>query len=354
MLSRTHGDTDALGAHLDFAVNVTGPPPPWLRTALIDALGEIHRYPAAPEVAKVEELIADYHQVPPDHILLISGASEGFAMLPHLKPAHPAVIHPGFCEPELMLIDAGYTPEQLIVDPPFDQLPEIPDHIDMVIIGNPTNPTGQVLTPAQLATLRKPGRTLVVDEAFLDCVSEEYSMVGAIAAAGPGRVIVARSLTKTWGLAGLRVGYLIADPATLRELCRRRAHWPVSSLAIAAARAVFEIGIPQGHLELARAEMSARRTAMIPQLEAAGLTIASNSSAPFLLVRGGNEQLRRRLRLRGIAIRGCESFPGLDQGYWRLALRDSSEVEKLIGAFREEVLLDTNPSSAPRGHSWFA
>ena len=86
----------------------------------------------------------------------------------------------------------------------------MPDDADLVVIGNPTNPTG-VLHPAEtLARLCRPGRLVVVDEAFMDAVPGEPE---TLITGGPmAGVLVLRSLTKTWGLAGLRAGYVVGDP----------------------------------------------------------------------------------------------------------------------------------------------
>ena len=85
----------------------------------------------------------------------------------------------------------------------------MPADADLVVIGNPTNPTS-VLHPARLInSLRRRGRLVVVDEAFMDCVpGETETMIGDDMTG----LVVLRSLTKTWGLAGLRAGYVIGDP----------------------------------------------------------------------------------------------------------------------------------------------
>ena len=108
----------------------------------------------------------------------------------------------------------------------------MPADADLVIIGNPTNPTG-VLHPAELLRrLVRPGRLLVIDEAFMDAVpGEPESMITGGSMDG---VLVLRSLTKTWGLAGLRAGYAVGDPAVITELARQQPPWSVSTPAAAA------------------------------------------------------------------------------------------------------------------------
>ena len=121
-------------------------------------------------------------------------------------------MHPSFTEPEAALRAAGHPVERLQLAPPYQLDPGlVPDDADLVVVGNPTNPTGVV--HERLAELCRPGRTTVVDEAFMDAIpGEPHSLASQRL---PGLVVV-RSLTKTWALAGLRVGYLLAEPEVVR------------------------------------------------------------------------------------------------------------------------------------------
>jgi histidinol-phosphate aminotransferase len=165
----------------------------------------------------------------------------------------------------------------------------VPEDADLVVIGNPTNPTS-VLHPAAavIAQLARPGRTLVVDEAFIDAVpGERESLAGRTDVPG---LVVLRSLTKTWGLAGLRIGYVLAAPETIAELERAQPLWPVSSPALAAAEACME---PRALAEAAhaahriaadRAHLVAGLTEFAPD----GLRVMEPAEGPFVLVRVPN------------------------------------------------------------------
>ena len=108
----------------------------------------------------------------------------------------------------------------------------VPADADLVVIGNPTNPTSVLHRADDLRELARPDRILVVDEAFMDAVpGEPESLAGASI---PGLVVI-RSLTKTWGLAGLRIGYVLAAPGLIEQLAAVQPHWPVSTPALAAA-----------------------------------------------------------------------------------------------------------------------
>ncbi|WP_280402794.1 Rv2231c family pyridoxal phosphate-dependent protein CobC [Nocardia carnea] len=330
---RHHGDVEALPGLLDFAVNVQGSAPPrWLRERLAAALDSLGRYPSAAEDRIAREAVAARHGVAADHVLTLAGGAEGFALLPRLNPRLAAVVHPSFTEPELALREAGVPVTRVVLEPPYTLDPAlVPEEADLVVVGNPTNPTS-VLHPARtLRALQRPGRVVVVDEAFMDAVPGEPETLAAQAGDG---LLVLRSLTKTWALAGLRCGYLLGAPELLGRLVRGRAHWPLGTLQLAAitatasARAVAETA--EAALRLAR-----DRAAMAERLAAAGAEVGAPAAAPFLLleVRDG-ELVRTHLREQGIAVRRCDTFPGLGPDHLRVAVRPAAEVDRLVEALR--------------------
>ena len=127
-------------------------------------------------------------------------------------------MHPQFTEPDVALTVAGHPPEHVLLDAAsgFALDPDaVPDDADLVIVGNPTNPTSVLHPEATLRALTRPGRLLVVDEAFMDSVpGERHSLASARI---PG-VAVVRSLTKLWSIPGVRAGYVLAEPAVIAEL----------------------------------------------------------------------------------------------------------------------------------------
>ena len=119
--------------------------------------------------------------------------------------------------------------------PPFELAgADVPEHADLVVVGNPTNPTSVLHAGDQILALRRPGRIVVVDEAFADAVPGESGSAGRPSLPD---VVVLRSLTKTWALAGLRVGYALGAPEVLERLTARRAHWPLGTLQLEAIAA---------------------------------------------------------------------------------------------------------------------
>src|SRR5262249_53980209 len=128
---------------------------------------------------------------------------------------------------------AGHLVDRVILPPPYALDPKlVPADADLVVVGNPTNPTSVAHPADTVAALARTGRTLVVDEAFADTIEGEPQSLSHRADL-PGLVVV-RSLTKTWGLAGLRVGYLIAAPEMVTRLAAVQPLWPVATPALGA------------------------------------------------------------------------------------------------------------------------
>ncbi|UGT60604.1 Rv2231c family pyridoxal phosphate-dependent protein CobC [Nocardia asteroides] len=330
---RHHGDVEAGPGMLDFAVNVRGSaPPPWLRERLAARLGDLARYPAAGDERRAREAVAERHGRSPEEVLLLGGAAEGFALLPKLGARAAVVLHPSFTEPELALRAAGVPVRRVVLQPPYTLDPgAVPDDADLVVLGNPTNPTSVLHPAAAITALRRPGRVLVVDEAFLDAVPGEPESLAGLAAPD---LLVLRSLTKTWALAGLRCGYLLGAPELLARLAHGRPHWPLGTLQLEAIAATAEPGAV-AWTEREALLIAAERDAMIAELRALGLTVHTPAAAPFLLLSAaGGAALRTHLAARGIAVRRADTFPGLGPDHLRVAVRDAAAVATLTTAIR--------------------
>ncbi|MBU5948507.1 Rv2231c family pyridoxal phosphate-dependent protein CobC [Streptomyces griseoincarnatus] len=335
---RHHGDAevrDGGGTLVDLAVNVRADTPPaWLRARMAASLAGLAAYP---DGRAARAAVAARHGLPVERVLLTAGAAEAFVLLARaLKVSRPVVVHPQFTEPEAALRDAGHTVDRVLLresdgfrlDPAA-----VPEEADLVVVGNPTNPTS-VLHPAETLTrLSRPGRTLVVDEAFMDAVpGEREALAGRTDVPG---LVVLRSLTKTWGLAGLRIGYVLAAPETVAQLERAQPLWPVSTPALAAAEACVSPAALAEAEEAARV-VAADRAHLIAGLRdfaSHGLRVTDPAEAPFVLVRvPAAADVRERLRSLGYATRRGDTFPGLDEEWLRLAVRDRKTTEGFLRA----------------------
>ncbi|MEV8097365.1 Rv2231c family pyridoxal phosphate-dependent protein CobC [Kitasatospora sp. NPDC085879] len=337
---RHHGDAEVRAAGLvDLAVNVrTGTPPGWLRDRLAATLGDLASYP---DPAAARAAVAARHGRPVDEVLLTSGAAEAFVLLARAVTArHVCVVHPQFTEPEAALRDAGHTVHRAVLraEDGFRLTPgAVPEEADLVVIGNPTNPTSVLHPAADVAALARPGRTLVVDEAFMDTVPGESAALAGVRGL-PGRVVVLRSLTKTWGLAGLRIGYALGPAGLIAELAAAQPLWPVSTPALAAAEAC------SAPAALAEAEEAARtlaghRAHLLRGLAGVpGVRVHGAPESSFLLVElAGAAEVRERLRAAGFAVRRGDTFPGLGPDWLRIAVRDPATGDRFLAALAAAV-----------------
>lgn len=323
-----HGDVEATPGLVDLAVNVfPGPRPAWLDAALRESLDDVGRYPDA---AHAEAALAAYHHRDADECVATAGAAEAFTLLARRPWRRPVVVHPQFTEPHAALLAAGHDVDAVVTTEPF-ALPPVPDDADLVVLGNPTNPTG-LLHPAQaVRALVRPGRTVVVDEAFMDAVPSEPASLAAERHRG---LVVVRSLTKQWSIPGIRAGYLLGHPDDVTPLRAARTPWSVSTPAAAAMTACAS--------DAARAE-SVRRAALLAgwrehlEVGLADLGVPHvPSSTAFVLARPG-VGVHARLRDAGVAVRRCDTFPGLDESWVRLAVRPPEVTDVVLPLLGESL-----------------
>ena len=332
---RHHGDVETGEGLLDFAVNVyDGGRPAWLERALREGLNAAAVYPDA-EPARAA--IAQRHGRKLEEILPTAGAAEAFTLIARLRQwRRPVVVHPQFTEPHAALEQAGHTVTTVLCRPRdgFAVNPDaIPDDADLVVIGNPTNPTGVLHPEDVLRRLRRRGRLVVVDEAFMDAVPGE---TGSVARERLRDLLVIRSLTKHWSIPGIRAGYVVGDRAHVHQLGALQTPWSVSAPAIAATIAcTSRTATPEAR---ERATTLARwRDFLEGGLRGRGIDYVP-SAAPFVLARlglGAHAELRER----GVAVRRADTFPGLDPSWVRIAVRPPAMTNQLFTALDAVRLL---------------
>jgi histidinol-phosphate/aromatic aminotransferase/cobyric acid decarboxylase-like protein/adenosyl cobinamide kinase/adenosyl cobinamide phosphate guanylyltransferase len=330
---RVHGDRLVPPGALDFAVNIhPARRPPHLTAALAAAL-EQDTYP---DEQPARLALAERHRRPPEEVLPTNGACEAFWLIAQaLKPRLAACVHPSFTEPEAALRAVGCPVVHVLRRPDAWQLePEaVPEQAELVVLGNPNNPTGTLDAAETIAQLVRPGRMLVVDESFIDFVPEERESVAARRDL-PGLVVV-RSLTKLWSLAGVRAGYLLGPTPLVARLEAGRQPWSVNSLACAALEACASDRETPARVAV---ETATARAALYKRLRRISGVRVWPSAANFLLlhVPDGPRALAELERLR-IAVRPAASFPGLTANHLRVAVRDAVGNERLALALAEAI-----------------
>ncbi|ROO62000.1 histidinol-phosphate aminotransferase [Micromonospora sp. Llam0] len=332
-----HGDVEATPGLIDLAVNVrVGEPPRWLTEPVRASLRDLARYP---DQRAAVTAVAARHRRPASEVLLTAGAAQGFVLIAQaLRDARrPVVVHPQFTEPEAALRNAGHRVDRVLLsaDTGFTLDPGlVPADADLVLIGNPTNPTS-VLHPAEtVASLTRPGRVVVVDEAFADttCAAGVPGEPQSLADRRdlPGLVVV-RSLTKTWRLAGLRIGYLLGPEPLLRRLATAAPLWPVATPALVAAEVCASRRAVGAERRFAAA-LAAERAHLVRRLtELPGVTVAGTPASAFVLIHvAGAQRVRHRLRAQGYAVRRGDTFPGLGVDWLRIAVRDTATTDAFV------------------------
>ncbi|MFS0884423.1 cobyrinate a,c-diamide synthase [Aeromicrobium sp. 179-A 4D2 NHS] len=323
---RHHGDAEADADLVDLAVNVSRlPRPEWLERALAEGLAASTDYPD-PTAARAA--VARRHGRAAEDVLVTSGAAEAFTLIARARRwRRPVVIHPQFTEPDVALRAAGHEVTHVLCSPEQDfalRPSAVPEDADLVVVGNPTNPTGRLHPAADVRALCRPGRVVAVDEAFMDFVPGETQSLADRRL--PGLVVV-RSLTKLWSMPGVRAGYVVGDPAAVADLRAQQAPWSVGTPAL---HAVMATAGPDATREAYRRARQAEqhRRVLVDGLAELGVPVVP-SAAPFVLARPG-PGLHARMRDAGFALRRADTFPGLDDAWVRIAVREPSVTRHLL------------------------
>lgn len=198
-----------------------------------------------------------------------------------------------------------------------------------IFICNPNNPTGQLFSGKEIETILSSceDSLLIMDEAYISFVEERGSAARFI---NRGDVVILRSMTKDYALAGLRLGYAIAGEDIIKTLRRVCPSWNVNMAAQKAGIAAISAA---GYLERCLEKINKSRDYLITQFSRLGMPPLP-SKANFFLVKVGNGRLfREALLKKSILVRDCASF-GLSE-YIRIAPRTLSECRKMIVAIRE-------------------
>ncbi|MCC8168815.1 MAG: aminotransferase class I/II-fold pyridoxal phosphate-dependent enzyme [Oscillospiraceae bacterium] len=196
----------------------------------------------------------------------------------------------------------------------------------MVFICNPNNPVGNVidveLMDGILEKCSNNGIVAVVDECFMDFVEDGYSAVG--------KAVVIKAFTKLYAMAGMRLGYMIGDTKIINAVRNAMQSWSVSALAQITGTAALS---DTEYVEKSVKYINSERDFLRRELSELGF-ITYNSKANYVFFKG-DTKIYRSLLEKGILIRSCENFRGLDEGFYRAAVRLHEENAALIGALKE-------------------
>lgn len=336
------GDRYGQPVTLDFSAN-TNPlgTPESVRQAVIDCVQQLDHYPD-PYCRQLCQAIADYEGVPVSYILCGNGAAELiYAFCAARRPRRAMELAPTFSEYSAALEQVGCEVVRYALSPQRGfRLEEgiltalEGEKPDVLFLCNPNNPTGALIPPQlmeQIAALcQTQSITLFVDECFLDLTdgADTLSLKSRLAHM-PGLFLL-KAFTKSFGMAGLRLGYgLCANQALLSAMGRSVQPWNVSLPAqMAGAAALGE----RDFLRRAREVIRTQRTWLTEALEGLGMAVCPSQTNYLLFY--SKIPLEEGLLARGIRIRPCENYPGLTRGWYRIAVRLPGENRQLIDALR--------------------
>lgn len=336
-----YAELEALGISpeevIDFSANLNPfGPPPGMKKAM--ARANIAAYPDS-GASKLRRLLAERLGVGEDNILVGSGSVEliRLAALAYFgRGDEVLIVEPTFGEYEVACQVSGASVIKQRRAPKGFRL-DIAETTRLIkrhrpkgiFIDNPNNPTGQYLSRAEFERLLSAAEDslVVLDEAYITFVDGVWSSIGMTRG---NNLLILRSMTKDYSLAGLRLGYGVAKKEIISRLRRICPPWNVNAVAQQAGLAVVAAG---GYLERCQLKLKRAKGYLVAELEALGLPVVP-SAANFLLVEVGSAAgFRRKLLRRGVLVRDCTSF-GLP-AYVRISPRTLPECRRLVGAIRE-------------------
>ena len=335
------GNIYANDIRLDFSasINPLGTPPVVLE-AVKSSLRRIDCYPD-PACSKLIEAIAAYENIPSETILCGNGAAELiYSFCFSEKPGRALIPVPTFSEYETALLPTGceiihhqmkfaqdFILDESILDGIAIQRP------DVVFLCNPGNPTGRLISPYILkeiiALCEINNIRMFVDECFLDLTGSDRSLTSYLP--GHSCLFILKSLTKTFALPGIRIGYgLSSDKALLKRMSQTVQPWNVSLIAQEAGVAALK---EAEYLEKSIDLIASEREWLTEKIKSFGFSVCL-SDANYILFNAASG-LDKQLRKAGIAIRSCSNFIGLGPGWYRIAVRSHNENQQLICAINE-------------------
>lgn len=325
---------------LDYSSNMNPWGPPEIVGLLIkEHWRDIARYPD-PAVRRLRSKLAEVYRIPVESILVGNGAAELIDLVIRvLQPEETALVRPSFSEYEEAVHKAGGRIRDIALS--ADEQFVLRDVRELtsgtVFLGHPNNPTGRLIPTPVLDELRDSGRTIILDEAFIDFLPDESEFSFVRHASESKQIQVIRSMTKFYAIPGIRLGFLVAHPEIISQLAAIQTQWSVNFLAQMIGEAVLD---EHEYARNTRAWLLEERTWLIKRLITLGLTVFP-SDVNFLLVALPKHsswkapRLQKAMAQRGIMIRDASLFQGLDQAYFRLAIRLREDNERLVKELRE-------------------
>ena len=335
------------GEIIDFSANINPLGlPPGVYKVMQESLKTLAHYPEI-GAESLYHCVARRHHLNEENIVVGNGSSALIYLLARVLKPHKALIWaPTFTEYGRALSQAQSQVVNLVIWDPGEKISleeniksSIAEQPDLVFLCNPNNPTGALWSITELerivSAFRKAGIICVLDEAFIDFVGDEFSFAARVN--DFDNLIVLRSLTKIYALAGLRCGYLLSGCSLNSLLSRFLEPWSINSLAIEAAIAALDND--HDFIRQTISFVGKQRDYLYRELQEISFLTPFPAHANYLLAKLENrgngpekgDEIRRYLfSEEKILVRLCGDYVGLDQNYLRFAVKGEKENRRLI------------------------
>ena len=307
-----------------------------VKSAIMNNIDGLVHYPD-PAAKELKSAIAVRYQIACKNIITLNGAAEFFYLFFNsIRPKRVLIVVPSFSEYERAALAANcevryfYTHIEENFDIDFEQLMKVvaDDKIDCVVLANPNNPTGNLISVDDVAKLIEMNIFVMVDESFVDFLGDDYSTRQLIQK--NKNIIIVHSLTKFFAIPGLRLGFAIADEVIVERLELSKDVWNVNYLAQKAGVAALS---DENYIDKTRSWLTKENIYVTERLSKLQKCFFG-PTVNFVLIKFEIEEIANYiingLKSQGILVRSCANFRGLDGSYIRMAIRQRADNERVI------------------------
>lgn len=347
------GDIYTNRVELDYSANLNPfGPPEGVRRAYLEAVSGISVYPDS-RCTRLRTALSGYHGIGTGEVICANGAAELiYLVVQAVKPKRAMVLAPSFLEYGQSLLATGCEVQKFHLEEGSGFTLSVPSLLlnlkeraaagkqpELLFLCNPNNPTGLAAKGAPLLSLvqycEEQGILVVADECFNEFMEEpeRFSLMKELCLGRLKRLFILKAFTKVYAMAGLRLGYgLCLDEGLFESMERLRQPWSVSGPAQAAGEAAL---LETDYVKEARAFVTEERERLRTGLAKMGFYVYP-SMANYLFFRDDFKEekgLYRRLLKRGVLIRSCGNYEGLDCRYYRICVGNRENNGRLLETF---------------------
>lgn len=348
----------SIGEILDYSANINPlGVPESLQKAIMNNMNLLTRYPD-PDYTGAKRSLAEFNHVNESNIIMGNGATEIiFLIMEVLKPKKVLIPCPSFSEYEQAALFADCEvehyrikeEEDYILDS-RDLMESLTEDIEMLVLCNPNNPTSQIIERKPMKDIldfcREKGITVVIDEAFIDFVDEEFNISMVDELSVYPNLFIIKALTKIFAIPGLRLGYGIGSERLIKRLELKKQPWTLNNMASLAAEILPK---DRKYIEETKKWIKAERLRFFSKLSSINGIKVYEPFCNFILIKLLDDRLTsynlcEKMAQKGILVRNAANFIFLDEKYIRIAIKDQRSndifLEKFVKTLEEVKATD--------------